>query len=593
MPKTGRRLLVLVTFMAYLMQFSITAVAQSKYSPDHPDVEAMVNKAVAKLTEGPGQTLGEVVLSALAIVQARKRYYQEIPVDNAIVVSAIEKILAAMPEEIPSEISETHLLRMNEVYVPALAAILLAEVNDAKYKEPIKKLIEAIEKRQTPAGAINYLRDPPDIGDTSQTQYAALALYVVKLHGFTIRPESSKKMLGWLVESQQPTGAYHYKLRKNNGNPPWSTTDGQATSRLSIHVGGLGTAYLLADVLQLSPRKKSMNRAVAAEVVSGLPKSVTVYVKPIDGEDAPLNVAGALVSFDMGGLNGAYQAGNRYFASNFDIVSSQWTFYYLYALERYAWFREQSEGDLGNDKISQWYDTGVEYLKKNQQPDGLFHNPSFGQERPTVCTAFAILFLVRSSEVISSASLGGDLTGSLGFPTGPLMLTKNGELVGSEVEKDLATMIDMLQKEPTPEQLEALTKSLKNAVVEFQSKPEKSRGEIKAFLRTMISDRSFYRRKIAIRFLAGEQDMDNVPALIYALGDPNLAICLEAHDGLRLISRKIDSLSVTDETRRNTARDTDVLTPAELTSARLEFDALKKAWTEWFVKIRPDAELLD
>ncbi len=56
----------------------------------------------------------------------------------------------------------------------------------------------------------------------------------------------------------------------------------------------------------------------------------------------------------------------------------------------------------------------------------------------------------------------------------------------------------------------------------------------------MLSARNYYRRLIAVDFLAGEQDMDNVPGLIYALGDPDFRVCLEAHDGSHPISRRID-----------------------------------------------------
>ena len=109
----------------------------------------------------------------------------------------------------------------------------------------------------------------------------------------------------------------------------------------------------------------------------------------------------------------------------------------------------------------------------------------------------------------------------------------------------------------------------------------------------MIRARDYFRRLIAVRFLAGEQDMNNVPALLYALGDPDLRICVEAHDGLRLISRKIDSMTISEKTRTNGLRDPDVLTAKESSECRVEFDQMKEQWTEWFLKIRPGAELLD
>ena len=109
----------------------------------------------------------------------------------------------------------------------------------------------------------------------------------------------------------------------------------------------------------------------------------------------------------------------------------------------------------------------------------------------------------------------------------------------------------------------------------------------------MVKANNYFRRLIAVRFLAGEQDMDNAPALIYALGDPDFRIAIEAHDGLRLISRKIDSLSVSSQTRTNAKRALLVLSDEEKNLLKSEFASVKKKWTNWFLKIRPGAELLD
>ena len=149
-----------------------------------------------------------------------------------------------------------------------------------------------------------------------------------------------------------------------------------------------------------------------------------------------------------------------------------------------------------------------------------------------------------------------------------------------------------MREDVSQDELAALTSSLKKAIVEFKQQDDKSRGEIRSFLRSMLSARNFYRRLIAVRFLAGEQDMDNVPGLIYALGDPDFRVCLEAHDGLRLISRRIDSLEISN-LARNGSLEPGLLSPADRVSIRLEYNDMKRQWTEWFLKIRPDAELLD
>ena len=576
-----------------LMGPGTPAQGQKIYSPEHPDVEEMVERAVNVLENTPATDAGERTLLALAIVEANKRYYQKIPRDHPKIQEAVQTILGHIPAEDPTEetsIDKSNLLKHDEIYYPALAMILLAEVDDVKYKTEIKRLLKSIETRQEPTGAFTYLKQK-GTGDTSQTQYGALALFVAKHHGFAIDPEIAKRALQWLTISQRPGGAWVYKLRHKSANDP-GIPSGGSEATLSIQAAGLGTVYLLADVLQLMKRRKSMSSATASDDI-GLPKSVTVYVRPRDGEESLLNKVGPLVSFDNGRLSSSTQGGNNWLEKNFDIDPVRWTYYYLYAFERYAWFREQAEGDMGSGKLVDWYDQGVEFLKDQQESTGRFKNETFQMENPLRATSFAVLFLVRSSEVISQPSSDSELIGGLGFKKDTELRASRGEIQSTEAERNLAEMISLMKEDLSRDQLASLTKSLKKAIVEFKYKDNKSRGEIKSFLRGMVSARNYYRRLIAVRFLAGEQDMDNVPALIYALGDPDFRICLEAHDGLRLISRRIDSLRIADTTRTNSQRDPDVLTAEEENSLRAEYNSVKREWTEWFLKIRPDAELLD
>ena len=573
--------------------FAPKATAQFQYTPEHTDVEIMVTNAVGYMNNSRSQKIGESTLKSLAIVQAHKRYYQEVPRDNQVVNATIERILAMFPKVDPESGgpggTKKTILNQDEVYFPCLATILLAEFDKVKYKDQIKQLIKALQDRQRPNGAFTYLKQP-NSADTSQTQYVALALMVAKHHGFRIDKEVADKTLKWLVASQQPGGYWEYKLFVSDPNSPGKSANLPATH--SIQAAALGSAYLMADVLQLSKRKKSMSKAVTIDSQK-LPGTVMVYAQPLDDDEDNAPILGPLVKFDMGGLSNSYRAGNAWLEQNFDIAPNRWKYYYLYALERYAWFREQSEGDVGDGAMRDWYDRGVNHLLAQQEDNGRFRNKTFQAENDGVATAFAVLFLVRSSEIFTMASKEGELLGGLGFKQDTELRSKNGEIQTTEAERGLADMMNLLDKDLSEEEMQSMMKSLKKAVVEFKQKDNKSRGEIKSFLRSMVSAKSYFRRFIAIRFLAGEQDMDNVPALLYALGDPDFRICLGAHDGLRLISRRIDSLAITESSRNNAQRSTEVLTPEENGALRLEFNRKKEEWTEWFLKIRPGAELLD
>lgn len=556
-------------------------LAQEDYSPDHPDVRAMADAAVGTL--GGGANIGEATLGALAIVEHSKRYDQRVPRGNASVQNTIDRIVQMFPS---NGSQGGDITEYSEVYFPALALILLAEFDDKKYSSEIEELLQMFVDRQRPNGTFTYLNQPSS-SDTSQTQFAALAMSVAKSHDFKVNPDMGSRALDWLCDTQQRGGNWVYKFGANGA--PLSSS----TPTLSMQAAGASSVYLLADYLQLYPRAQNRKGTKASED-EGLPPTVGIYIKPADGNERVVN-AGPLASFDRGKLRAVVAAGNTSFDSRFTPDLDQWGYYYLYAVERYAYFRDQAEGEIKNGSLATWYDQGVEFLKTKQQTRGSF---SSARESNTVATAFAVLFLVRSSEIINFPPGKGPMDGGSGFDGDEVLRqAPDGGIAGLSTEQDLAEMLKTLGESghASDEQLANITSSLKKQIAEFRTRDDKSRSEIKDFLRTMIGANSFHRRLVAVKFLAGEQDMDNVPALLLAVGDPNFKICLEAHDGLRLISRKLDTITISEEARVNSKRPFAVFKKERELGNRIrrEYKSVKEEWTDWFLKIRPGAELLD
>ena len=579
-----------LAFVFFVTAFTCSHVtAQTKYTPDSPEVKQMADRAAAYLTNARMNNVRYEAVGALAVVQHSKRYNASIPKDNALVKRAIGSILAKFPDA--ENFDGSSILEEDEMYYPSVALILLCEVDSQKYKNQIKQILKMFKNRQRPNGSFTYSHEP-NSADTSQTQFVALGMFVAKHHGFGFEPSMAKRALQWIVASQQAGGIWIYKLDTSGSENDPGKPSANSTSTLSMQAAGLGTAYLLADVLQLSKRVKSMSKALNKSSI-GLPKTVSIYVPPVDGDDELLKKEGPLAQFDRGRLNTATGAGNRRLESTFSVEPSNWTFYYLYAVERYAYFREQKEGDLGEGVIANWYDSTIDYFLEEQEGNGGF--PRNPREPSELGTSFALLVMVRSSEVINLPKRDSQLEGGVGLESDVTLRRIGNRLEKVDVTRNLSDLLSMMKEDATQEQLQELSGKLKEQIVEFRNKSDKDRGQIKAFLQSMVSAKNYFRRLIAIRFLAGEQDMDNVPALIYALGDPDMRICLEAHDGLRLISRKIDSISISDDARKNAKRDPSALAKdIEAESlTRSEFTALKRQWTEWFLKIRPDAELLD
>ena len=564
--------LLVVTFVLVTPD---SVLAQKKYTPEHPFVKEMADRAVKALQKGHNNE-GHNTMAALAIVEHGKRYNKSVPRGNKVVQSAVEHIR--------QQCKSQSFYNEKETYYPAIALILLAEVDAARNHDQIVFLLDVLKKRQNADGSFTYKNE--NNADCSQTQFAGLAMWVAKSHDFDVDIPMAKNTLNWFCRvTRGGQWAYKYTTAGAPTGPP----------TLSMQAAGISSVYLLADMLQLNRRVVDLTSGARRNEGLGLPNTVHIYVPPTDGKGKAKRTDGPLTNFDRGLLGGTQNAGNRSFESTFDYKYPSWNYYYLYALERYCYFREQAEGDLGGGKFRNWYDGGVQFLAQQQQGNGSFKK-THNLTSEVTSTAFAVLFLVRSSEIISLPPAEGQTNGDIGFGDGVLRRTNTGKIVDSQAEQDLGAMIALLKENETlsSEQLERINESLKKQIVEFRNQDEKSRAEVQAFLRSMVGARNYYRRLIAVRFLAGEQDMDNVPGLIYAVSDPDFRIAYEAHQGLRLISRKIDSMKLSRTTRDNARRDPGPLerdSPQIISTMRSEFNSMENRWSDWFLKIRPNAQL--
>lgn len=555
------------------------AWSQKKHSPEDLFVKKLSEKSVNALGNG-WETPGQLTLGAVAIVQHFKRYEEQVPRNNPVVQKAVDQVL----KDIPKDTQGSGFEKAPEIYYPCMALILLCEVDDQKYDSEIKYLIDLLKRRQKENGGYTYVSEPR-VGDTSQVQYAALAMFVARQHGFYVDPEMGKAALTWLCATQQQGGVFVYHMIGTN-NGGYGISKGQPKLTLSIQAAGVGTVYLLADLLQLTPRKKNMSQELSGDS-DGLPPGVSIYVPPKEGENEDLNKEGPLVNFDRGVLNSCQRAGNDVLNNNFSIELPMWTYYYLYALERYAWFREQADGTIDDGRMTTWYDDGVDYIAEKQQQNGEIPKGAISLETSYVNTAFAVLFLVRSSEILVLPSGESTLKGGIGFESGTEISVSKGQIKSNNASQNLDDLMSVMNEEGMDDaQMENLTNALKTAMKEFRERGDASRGQIASFLRGMVSERNWRRRLIAVRFLASEQNLDNVPALLIALEDPKIEVANEAHNGLRLISRKIDSIKLTRQA-------VPPVTEESYEAVRAEYRRVKDKWTEWFLRIRPNADLLN
>ena len=195
------RSLCLVVCLAIGASLCSSSLGQIKYNPDDEVIEKMARAAVGWLESNTSSQLGgeQLALVALTISEVSKRYDRLVPVDNPFVVRSTNSIKAYIDAAGPASMANH-----NNIYYPALALILLADVDDVAYEQYIIKLINMLEGWQQPNGSYNYplpgQRDE-SVGDISQTQYACLAFFIAKHHGFRIDPQVAKRTLEWLVDN--------------------------------------------------------------------------------------------------------------------------------------------------------------------------------------------------------------------------------------------------------------------------------------------------------------------------------------------------------------------------------------------------------
>jgi hypothetical protein len=261
--------------------------------------------------------------------------------------------------------------------------------------------------------------------------------------------------------------------------------------------------------------------------------------------------------------------GKAWVTQNFKTENSdrRWTFYYLYGLERFMSLMELVEGTV--DDNPGWYNAVFAYLQGTQKPNGSWES---GFIPTPVDTAFGVLVLLRSMQkTIEKAALGeGILIGGKGLPkdlTNARMV--DCQVVTPQMIRDVDDLLDLVN---SAEDKEFDPKSLPGGV-SLDVDLTKRTSQLER-LREMVTNKDYAARLLAVKTLAKARELDNVPALIYALGDPDARIREEARDGLRFISRKFEGFG-----------------PGEADADKAKESVAR--WKAWYVSIRPDAEFLD
>lgn len=528
------RLLVAIVLLALLSAttplFAVT--------PESPEVKAVIEKGVKYLEGTTDMRPGGNILIGLACLKAGRE-------------KTHPKVKAAL-QAVDNIIANEQAITSIDNYTLGLAIIVLCETDPEAYRPKVESLLKILMGRQLASGGWTYQH--VQNGDTSQTQYAVLGLWMAKNTGFDVPLPVIEKATGWLIRVQDLRGGYIYQPADPGGLQRAQYPDNPTPS---LSAAGVGSLYMCAHMLGINEGQRREE--------TGVPSALKVV-----GQEAKKKSDGISKVISADWVRKGVADGNQWFVQNYTIRTSAWNHYYLYGLERYQSFRELAEG--AKSKNTKWYDDGFDFLRQTQAKDGSWH----GEDNDVVATALSVLFLTRSSGKSISKIIGdlgeGTLLGGMGLPPSTADLKeKDGKLETTPLSGTVDELLRIIEDPENP----ALTSvgELPQAITLDPSITKRS-GQINK-LRSLVSSGSFQTRLIAVRALGQSRDYGSVPVLLYALTDPDVQIVREADKALRIISRKFQGVGLSDSPSKS------------------EIDSAITQWKAWYLSIRPDAELLD
>ena len=493
------------------IQLSLIPLHATAVTPESPEVRKLIEEGLRSLDGHKEQRLGGLCLIALAFIK------DGASPDNPHVVAAVDACQNTTAAQITNA----------DMYSHGLAIIFLAELDATKYRSKISQFSGALFNRQKKHGGWGY--GAYLTGDTSQTQYAALSIWELLQVGEVPRVSKVDQCAEWLLRTQDPSGAWGYQGKDPGGDNPELVEQERVTA--SMLAAGLGSTMIFGNVLGL------IKPASGTDPVDEKPNTPSVLKRAdTEGKKTVRTISGTGVNRER--MINAIKRGQAWYDKNFNaglIEEAEYPSYMLYSLERYKSFEELLMGTP--EEEPEWYQMGYEYLKEKQRETGGWRTKS-GEP----CgTAFAVLFLLRSTQKSIKANMGqGTLVGGRGLAANlSRMKMRQGRLVTEEKPTEIDKFLGMLDGDGSDD-LEALVSDPTALQVNNVTPAEARR------LQQLVKSGPPSGRILAVRALSKMRNLDYVPALIYAMTDPDKRVVREARDGLRYVSRKFNGFGLDD-----------------------------------------------
>lgn len=514
------------------------------YTPEDPKVQAMLDLGVKYLNGSSGQGAhyegGTAALIAYTLLKVTG------DLDLPKVKSGIETARRMAMNIRGGKHQES------VVYSIAVAAILLAEANPVAYRTELEEILAWFVSVQKAHGGFGYLEKPT--GDTSQVQYAMLALWTMHKAGLDVPTQTAENAVRYLMATRDPSGGWGYQ-----GNLPTGNMGLVAQSQISksLSTAGAGSVLIGGDILGFYRQMKR-----GGDDDDGIPEAfvrtdLTLKKKTERRE----------LTLKRDDLDPTIDAAVKYQRAT-DFTGGNFYYYWRYSQERYESFLEVREGKQPSSPA--WYNQGVKELAGLQESNGVFTQAKKSDYTPDdICTCFAMLFLVRSTKKAIGKINEGLLAGGYGLPDDVSSIRRVGDRIVNDAETSVENLLALMESDNTGNvEIGLLPENLK-----LSKDPSERKDQVTRLSRLLISN-DFRSRQVAAKLLGRSEDFDQAPELIYALLDSNDKVPMIAEESLRLLSRKLNAGKL----KQNPSQE--------------EKKAAFKYWKEWYLGVRPDYEFV-
>ena len=279
-----------------------------------------------------------------------------VPKGDPAVVRAVEWLKTAKP---------------NETYTIGCQLMALLALRDPSHEAWMRELLEALLRNQLSNGSFAY--KPGAGGDLSNTQYGVLGLRAAAQYGLKVPPEAWDKVAQYTLSVVDDAGGGAYAPLGFGYGPGVAATGSMTSAGASI-------------------------LAICDEHLRGKSK------------------AGALLA---SARRGAEWLGQNFIVDGNPRGDGNWTYYYLYGVERLGALLQQEE--FGGHR---WYREGARWLIDKQEGSGAWPPAGAGA---LGSTAWALLFLTRATAASTGGSGRSPSTFGVDDPAQPISLRASGD----------------------------------------------------------------------------------------------------------------------------------------------------------------------